>query len=80
MQRCLDAGRFAPGDASTLAVQAWAMAHGVVSLQLAAMLTPDQALDALAGTGYHLFVGFGDQPERAAASGAAAALRIAEAG
>src|SRR5207248_3865646 len=44
MQRCIEDGRFASADAADLATQFWALGHGVVSLQLARMLSGEEAL------------------------------------
>jgi len=79
MQRCIEDGRFSPADAADLATQFWALGHGVVSLQLARMLSPEEALRSLAGAIVNLFIAFGDEPQgaqralaRMAAVGAAA--------
>ena len=40
VQRALDAGALAPGDADLLAADLWATNHGVVSLELAGMVPP----------------------------------------
>jgi AcrR family transcriptional regulator len=47
VQRCIDAGRFAPGDAFAMAQQMWALSHGVVALQLAQLLEPLVAQETL---------------------------------
>ena len=65
MQRCIEDGRFAPADAADLATQFWALGHGVVSLQLARMLSGEEALRSLAGAIVNLFIAFGDEPQRA---------------
>ena len=65
MQRCIEDGRFSPADAADLATQFWALGHGVVSLQLARMLSPEEALRSLAGAIVNLFIAFGDEPQRA---------------
>jgi AcrR family transcriptional regulator len=38
VQRCLDTGEFAPGDAERIALHLWAVSHGAVSLELAGHL------------------------------------------
>ena len=43
VQRCIDTGAFAPGDAYAMAQQLWAVSHGVVALQLAHLLEPEVA-------------------------------------
>ena len=63
VQRCIDAGRFHSGDALVMATQLWALAHGVVTLELANMLTPEQAQDCLRAGGNNLFRAFGDDPD-----------------
>ena len=59
VQRCVDAGRFI-GDTTTMALQIWSLAHGVVALQLAHMLDPEQAVDSLRAGGANLFRSFGE--------------------
>jgi len=57
VQRCVEAGRFA-GDPTAMALQIWAMAHGVVALELAHMLAPDVARSTLQAAGANLFRSF----------------------
>jgi AcrR family transcriptional regulator len=40
---CVDAGLFTPDDPHAIAQVLWAAAHGVISLELAGLLTPDDA-------------------------------------
>ena len=47
VQRCIDVGAFAPGDAFAMAQQLWAVSHGVVALQLAHLMEPEVARDCL---------------------------------
>src|SRR5947209_1252723 len=47
VDRCLRAGRFTTGDATTLATQLWAAEHGVVSLLLAAIVSKVEAVDTI---------------------------------
>lgn len=56
VQRCIDAGRFADADADAtdVATQLWALEHGVVSLQLAHLLAPEQAVASLRSIGVNL--------------------------
>ena len=75
-QRCIDGGRFDPADALDLATQAWAMLHGIVSLQLAHLLPADQASAALLASGHNLFRAFGDDPRSLGRSLARAQERI----
>lgn len=42
--------------------QLWAMVHGVSSLVLVNLLTPDEGLSTLAKSGRHLPISFGDDP------------------
>jgi AcrR family transcriptional regulator len=69
------AGRF-QGDPWDLATQCWAMAHGIVTLHLAGLLTLPEAIQTFAAMGRNLFVGFGDDPGRTEGSIAAAHERI----
>ena len=62
VQRCIDAGRFDPGDPVEMATQLWALAHGVVTLQLAHLLPAEQAQECLRAGGNNLFHAFGDDP------------------
>ena len=45
VQRCIDAGELAGGEAFGIARQLWVVAHGAVTLQLAHLLTPQEAQD-----------------------------------
>jgi AcrR family transcriptional regulator len=73
VSRCIEAGRFS-GEPPRLAAQLWATTHGAVSAHLAGLfgfalanpeLTDSQLLAQVADMGTVLFVGFGDDPERA---------------
>jgi AcrR family transcriptional regulator len=66
--RCVDAGRFDRGDPGSMAVQLWAAGHGMVTGLLAQLLTLDEVIEHFSAVGRSLFVGFGDDPERAARS------------
>jgi AcrR family transcriptional regulator len=66
--RCLAAGRFRPAEALPLAMQLWAAEHGVASLEIAGMLDADEAAASLDAVGVNLMIGFGDDPDRIAAS------------
>ncbi len=68
VQRCIDAGRFAPADAWSLATQLWTMCHGFVTLCLAGLMTDDAVISYLNAMACNMFVGFGDDREEAAAS------------
>jgi len=75
VDRCLQAGRFTTGDATTLATQLWAAEHGVVSLLLAAIVSKVEAVDTILGTVVNLFQAYGDEPKAVARSLAAARRR-----
>jgi len=83
VQRCLDAGRLpaaAPADAAELAVEIWALEHGLVSLQLAHLLPPDQAIERLASGARSLLLAWGDDPQVHDRSVARARRRFGEVG
>ena len=65
MRRCIDSGRFVPADPAALATQFWAVGHGVVALELAHLLSPEEALRCSVGALLSLFTGYGDDPEAA---------------
>src|SRR5436305_10667848 len=77
MQRCLDSGRFHAGDARELATQFWAVGHGAITLQMAQLLSPDEALRCLRGAVLNLFVAYGDDPDDARRSLTSAIRRAA---
>src|SRR5438067_6396958 len=62
VDRAAQAGRFSPGDAIERARQVWALSHGTLALQLANLLTIEDALETLSQGAMNLFIGFGDQP------------------
>ncbi len=62
VQRAIDAGRFRSGDAVEMATQMWALAHGVVTLQLAHLLDPERALACMVAGGTNLFASFAADP------------------
>lgn len=68
IQRCLDIGRFRAADPVELARQLWAVMHGAVTLQLAGLLDPSEALSCCGTAARNLFVAFGDDPADTAAS------------
>jgi AcrR family transcriptional regulator len=82
--RCITVGRFDPADAVELATQLWAVAHGLITLELARLMAPPQAIGYLFATAENLYRGYGDDPRAAARSVAAArrrtALPVAEGG
>jgi AcrR family transcriptional regulator len=66
--RCLAADRFHPAEPLALANQLWALSHGVAALELAGILDADRAAATLEALCVNVMVGFGDDPERLAAS------------
>jgi AcrR family transcriptional regulator len=79
--RCIDAGRFpkaASHDPAELAVEVWALTHGLVSLQLAKLLPAEQALGHLESGARSLFLAWGDQPAKLKSSAAKARRRFPE--
>jgi AcrR family transcriptional regulator len=60
--RCIESGRFDPADATDLATEFWAIGHGVIALELAQLLSPDDARRCLEGTVLRLFKSYGDDP------------------
>lgn len=77
VRRSIASRRFAEGDAAALATEFWALGHGVITLQLAHLLSPDQALDCLTGALPRLFSSYGDDPQAAQDSVARARARAA---
>ena len=61
VRRCVDLGRFSPADPAELATQFWAVGHGAVSLQLAQLLSAEEALRCLSGAILNLFISYGDE-------------------
>lgn len=68
VERAVQSGRFEKADTYALATQLWAMSHGIVTLHLAHLLTLEEAIECITDMGRNLFVGFGDDPARAARS------------
>jgi AcrR family transcriptional regulator len=65
VQRCIDSGRFDPADAVELATQFWAVGHGVVTLQLANLISAEEALNCSASALLNLFSAWGDDRDAA---------------
>jgi AcrR family transcriptional regulator len=65
VQRCIDSGRFTPSEPSVLATQFWALGHGVISLQLAGLLSADEAIRGVGDGVMNLFVASGDDEKAA---------------
>ena len=77
VQRCADAGRFRqaqPLDTLGWAVQLWTMRHGMVSLVLAGLLPTEHVRLHFEDMSVRLYIGYGDNPD-AARQSVAAALR-----
>ena len=72
VERCLQAGRFAPADPVRVAFQLWTAVHGLSALLIAGPLEPAFAGEMLAALARTLFIGLGDGPELAERSIAAA--------
>jgi AcrR family transcriptional regulator len=64
VDRCVEAERFDPADPAALATQLWVTQHGIVTLQLARLLTPEHALECFLSMGRNLLESFGDDPRR----------------
>jgi AcrR family transcriptional regulator len=78
--RCVDAGCFpkAPvGDPSDLAVELWALNHGLVSLQLSGLLAAGDALGHLERSAHTLWRGWGANPRAVASAAARTRRRVA---
>jgi AcrR family transcriptional regulator len=73
--RCIAAGRFDPADSVELATQLWAVAHGLITLELAKLMAPAQAIGHLVATVENLYRAYGDDPRAAARSVATARRR-----
>src|SRR5437763_4076492 len=77
MERCVDSERFDAGDARELARQFWAVGHGAITLQMAQLLSPEEALACLRGAVLNLFIASGDSRDAARRSLARASRRAA---
>jgi len=60
VRRCIDAGRFDPGDPLPRAVQLWGLVHGLVALHIAHLLPAEEAITSLRDAASNLFLAFGD--------------------
>jgi AcrR family transcriptional regulator len=65
VERCVRMDRFSGRDPTTIATQLWAIAHGVVSLQLSGLLTADAAVECLRQLAFDLFTSLGSSSESA---------------
>jgi AcrR family transcriptional regulator len=69
IERCVEAGRFRPGDSPAIAHQMWIALHGLVSLELGGYLVEPYDADAcFAAQVRGLIIGAGDDPASAARS------------
>ena len=76
VERCMEAGRFRPGDPQAVANQRWIALHGLVTLELGGYLVePYSAGSLFADQIRSLLIGAGDGMEQATASVHAAAQR-----
>jgi AcrR family transcriptional regulator len=81
VERCLAAGRLPsamPADAGELAVELWALNHGLVTLQLAHLLPAEQALARFETAGRSLMLAWGADPKGLARSMASVRRRLAQ--
>jgi AcrR family transcriptional regulator len=65
LRRCIESGRLpdaAPSNPEELAVEMWALTHGLCSLQLAGLLEEDEALPRLSTAARSLMLSWGDDP------------------
>ena len=76
--RCIEAGRFNPADPESLAIQLWVAGHGMITALLAHLLTLEEVIEHFSAMGRNLFVGFGDDPEKAEHSIDRARRRMSE--
>ena len=65
VRRCIAGGAFHPAEPTELATQIWVLGHGGVTLQLARLLTPEQASTCLIGALLQLFNAYGAGVEAA---------------
>jgi AcrR family transcriptional regulator len=63
--RCIEAGRFRPADPESLAIQLWVAGHGMVTGLLTHLLTLDEVIEHFSAMGRNLYIGFGDDLEKA---------------
>lgn len=79
--RCLENGRFPNAnntDAPALAVEIWGLTHGLVSLQLANLLPPEEAVEHIESGARSLFIAWGDDSAKLRASATRARGRMNE--
>ena len=76
IDRCIEAGRFAAADPESLAIQLWTAAHGMICAVLAHTLSIEQITEHFSAMARNLYVGFGDDPQKAQRSIARAQRRM----
>jgi AcrR family transcriptional regulator len=79
VQRGIDAGRLDPADPVRLATQLWALIHGLVTLELARLLSADRVIACIDDGARNLITAFGDDPHAFGRSLARAADRTTRA-
>ncbi len=81
VSRCLENGRFPEAnnaDAAELAVEIWGLTHGLVSLQLANLLPPEEVVAHIQSACRSLFIAWGDDSARLKTSTTRARRRMNE--
>ena len=68
VRRCIIGGRFRSAEAMDLARELWAVDHGLITLQLAELLTPQQAAESIGSIALKLFIAYGDDAKAATRS------------
>jgi AcrR family transcriptional regulator len=77
VERCIRTQRFDPADPVVLATQLWVVQHGIVTLELAGLLTADRAFECCIAMGRNLVHAFGDDPDALDRSMTATRSRLA---
>ncbi|MFZ0665727.1 MAG: TetR/AcrR family transcriptional regulator [Acidimicrobiales bacterium] len=83
IERCQQSGRFPAArstDPASMAVELWALTHGIVSLRLANLLPDTEAVEHLRSGARSLFLGWGDDPRKLRVSADRAQKRMNEVG
>jgi AcrR family transcriptional regulator len=76
VERCVRAGRFKSDDVVMMANQLWALQHGVATLRLAGLVSPEVAIETLTASAVSLFKAFGDDVRATGRSLTSARQRI----
>jgi AcrR family transcriptional regulator len=61
VRRCVEAGRFVDVEPEKAAKQLWTMTHGLVSVGIAGLVSPDEMTEVGTALAENLYVGLGDQ-------------------